>query len=338
MDKELEDEHAKVSGGLGTVLTTIDSDTEAILEKVSEPPKAQRGGKTLSKDPDRLAIYHRWRAKIKLLEKDENDQPAYNEALYHITQAIENDEQDPESYKIKCRIHRLQKDDAEVIKALKDAIVVAPHESWFWVSWIEVLAKQGKFQDIPKVIAQAKKVSGSKSLPWVLRGHAFQLKGKNLAAFRAFNRALREEKLNERARVGKNEALKRLQELESYAIKKELYENQQTTEAMSEEKGTTVLEPSLSVGEIIRKDLIDGLEITVEEAANKTGIDRKYLYQIIGGERAVSKNVAVKLSKLFDECRRKTGKIYTVKKLLKLQFDLELENQTKDLDIEPHLI
>ena len=118
------------------------------------------------------------------------------------------------------------------------------------------------------------------------------------------------------------------------ASKKKSDQNEHATKTMSEEKGTAVLKPSLRPGEIIKKDLIDGLGLTVNDAANKTGIDRKYLYQIITGDRALSKNVAIKLSALFDECREKTGKRYTVKGLLGLQ----LEEELKHLDIPPHLI
>ncbi len=118
------------------------------------------------------------------------------------------------------------------------------------------------------------------------------------------------------------------------AIKTEDYENKTKAEPLSDKTQTAVLGPVRHPGEIIKKDLIEGIGLTVPEAIDRTKVGRAYMYQIIEGDRPLTKGVAIKLSVLFDECLEKTGKRFTVKGLLSLQDDHDL----KDVNIAPHLI
>jgi|CXWL01.1.fsa_nt_gi antitoxin component HigA of HigAB toxin-antitoxin module len=93
-------------------------------------------------------------------------------------------------------------------------------------------------------------------------------------------------------------------------------------------------DPTLSPGEIIRRDLIDGLGLTVEEAARRIGMDDVYLHHIVSGRKGLTLKNLAKLSVLFDECREKTGIQHTVKGFL----DVQMERKLKSLDIAPHLI
>ncbi len=101
---------------------------------------------------------------------------------------------------------------------------------------------------------------------------------------------------------------------------------------MPKEKGTAKSPPRYC--QIIRQDLIDALGYTVEQAADEIGMDDIYLHHMLGGRKGLTPKNLAKLSPLFDECRKKTGKHFTVKSLLMLQMDEKL----KALDIAPHLI
>ena len=105
-------------------------------------------------------------------------------------------------------------------------------------------------------------------------------------------------------------------------------------QTMSVDKGSTVVAPKKRLGQTLREDLVDALGLTVEEAADKIGLSHVYTYQVFGGQRAISRNVAVKLSVLFDDCYAQTGKRYTVKGIL----DQQENNKLAQLNIDPHLI
>jgi addiction module HigA family antidote len=52
-------------------------------------------------------------------------------------------------------------------------------------------------------------------------------------------------------------------------------------------------------GEIIRKDCIEPLNLTVTEAAEGLGVSRKHLSAIVNGRAGISPNMAIRLSKAF---------------------------------------
>jgi len=138
--------------------------------------------------------------------------------------------------------------------------------------------------------------------------------------------------------VDKPESLKfsenRLQEEIKYGVKEAVKFYDNAEKSMPQESKTAVIEPVRHPGEIIREDLIDAAGISVEEAAEKIGLSKVYMYQVLGGQRSISKNVAVGLSKLFDEYSGKIGKRYTVKDLLTMQMNYDLEH----LEIDPRLV
>ncbi|WP_103019402.1 HigA family addiction module antitoxin [Salinibacter altiplanensis] len=52
-------------------------------------------------------------------------------------------------------------------------------------------------------------------------------------------------------------------------------------------------------GEIVRKDCIEPLELTVTEAAEGLGVSRKHLSELVNGRAGISPNMAIRLSKAF---------------------------------------
>ena len=52
-------------------------------------------------------------------------------------------------------------------------------------------------------------------------------------------------------------------------------------------------------GEIIRRECIEPLNLTVTEAAEGLGVSRKHLSAIVNGRAGISPNMAIRLSKAF---------------------------------------
>lgn len=53
------------------------------------------------------------------------------------------------------------------------------------------------------------------------------------------------------------------------------------------------------LGEIIRKDCIEPLNLTITEAAEGLGVSRKHLSALVNGRAGISLNMAIRLSKAF---------------------------------------
>jgi addiction module HigA family antidote len=52
-------------------------------------------------------------------------------------------------------------------------------------------------------------------------------------------------------------------------------------------------------GEIIRRECIEPLNLTVTEAAEGLGVSRKHLSALVNGRAGISPNMAIRLSKAF---------------------------------------
>jgi len=52
-------------------------------------------------------------------------------------------------------------------------------------------------------------------------------------------------------------------------------------------------------GEIVRKDCLEPLNLTVTEAAEGLGVSRQTLSELVNGRRGISPNMAIRLSKAF---------------------------------------
>ena len=52
-------------------------------------------------------------------------------------------------------------------------------------------------------------------------------------------------------------------------------------------------------GEIVRKDCLEPLEVTVTEASEGLGVSRKALSELINGHTGISPKMAIRLSKAF---------------------------------------
>ena len=52
-------------------------------------------------------------------------------------------------------------------------------------------------------------------------------------------------------------------------------------------------------GEIVRKDCIEPLDLTVTEAAEGLGVSRKHLSELVNGHTGISPQMAIRLSKAF---------------------------------------
>lgn len=52
-------------------------------------------------------------------------------------------------------------------------------------------------------------------------------------------------------------------------------------------------------GEIVRKDCIEPLDLTITEAAEGLGVSRKHLSALVNGRSGISPNMAIRLSKAF---------------------------------------
>ena len=52
-------------------------------------------------------------------------------------------------------------------------------------------------------------------------------------------------------------------------------------------------------GEIVRKDCLEPLDLTVTEAADGLGVSRKHLSALLNGRSGISPEMAIRLSKAF---------------------------------------
>lgn len=52
-------------------------------------------------------------------------------------------------------------------------------------------------------------------------------------------------------------------------------------------------------GEIIRKDCLEPLDLTVTDAAEGLGVSRKHLSELLNGHAGISPEMAIRLSKAF---------------------------------------
>lgn len=52
-------------------------------------------------------------------------------------------------------------------------------------------------------------------------------------------------------------------------------------------------------GELIRKDCLEPLDLTVTEAAEGLGVSRKHLSELLNGHAGISPQMAIRLSKAF---------------------------------------
>jgi addiction module HigA family antidote len=52
-------------------------------------------------------------------------------------------------------------------------------------------------------------------------------------------------------------------------------------------------------GEVVRKDCIEPLDLTITEAAEGLGVSRKHLSALVNGRAGISPNMAIRLSKAF---------------------------------------
>lgn len=52
-------------------------------------------------------------------------------------------------------------------------------------------------------------------------------------------------------------------------------------------------------GEIVKKDCIEPLDLTITEAAEGLGVTRQTLSQLVNGHRGISPKMAIRLSKAF---------------------------------------
>ena len=52
-------------------------------------------------------------------------------------------------------------------------------------------------------------------------------------------------------------------------------------------------------GEIVRKDCIEPLDLTITEAAEGLGVSRKHLSALVNGRAGISPEMAIRLSKAF---------------------------------------
>lgn len=52
-------------------------------------------------------------------------------------------------------------------------------------------------------------------------------------------------------------------------------------------------------GEIVRKDCIEPLDLTITEAAEGLGVSRKHLSELVNGRAGISPEMAIRLSKAF---------------------------------------
>ena len=80
-------------------------------------------------------------------------------------------------------------------------------------------------------------------------------------------------------------------------------------------------------GEIIRKDCLDPLDLTVTEAADGLGVSRKHLSELVNGQSGISPEMAIRLSRAF-------GGSPESWLTQQMQYDLRQAEEEEDPDVE----
>lgn len=80
-------------------------------------------------------------------------------------------------------------------------------------------------------------------------------------------------------------------------------------------------------GEIIRKDCIEPIGLTIKRAAEGLGVSRKHLSSIVNGHTGISPKMAIRLSEAFG------GSPYTWL-IQQAQYDLRKAGQEGEPDVE----
>jgi len=80
-------------------------------------------------------------------------------------------------------------------------------------------------------------------------------------------------------------------------------------------------------GEIIRKDCLEPLDLSVTDAAEGLGVSRKHLSQLLNGRAGISPEMAIRLSKAF-------GGSPESWLTQQMQYDLQQAREEGELDVE----
>ncbi|PSQ88954.1 MAG: addiction module antidote protein, HigA family [Bacteroidetes bacterium QS_8_64_10] len=80
-------------------------------------------------------------------------------------------------------------------------------------------------------------------------------------------------------------------------------------------------------GEIVRKDCIEPLNLTVTEAAEGLGVSRKHLSALVNGRSGISPEMAIRLSKAFGG----SAESWLTQQM---QYDLRQAEEQSDPDVE----
>ncbi|WP_263842050.1 HigA family addiction module antitoxin [Salinibacter sp.] len=81
-------------------------------------------------------------------------------------------------------------------------------------------------------------------------------------------------------------------------------------------------------GEIVRKDCIEPLDLTITEAAEGLGVSRKHLSALVNGRAGISPEMAIRLSKAF-------GGSPESWLTQQMQYDLRQAEEETDPDVKP---
>jgi addiction module HigA family antidote len=80
-------------------------------------------------------------------------------------------------------------------------------------------------------------------------------------------------------------------------------------------------------GEIVRKDCLEPLDLTVTEAADGLGVSRKHLSELVNGRSGISPEMAIRLSRAF-------GGSPESWLTQQMQYDLRQAEEQSDPDVE----
>lgn len=80
-------------------------------------------------------------------------------------------------------------------------------------------------------------------------------------------------------------------------------------------------------GEIIRKDCLEPLDLTVTEAAEGLGVSRKHLSELLNGHAGISPDMAIRLSKAFGG----SAESWLIQQM---QYDLRQVQEEGEADVE----
>jgi len=240
-----------------------------------------------------------------------SEEGVYKTALVWINRAVDADRTDPLSLRYKVYIlyqlkgkNRYQ----EALKELEKAIELAPDDSWFWESYVEILCLLDRHQKALAFIDTIPKFPGSPGFSWSLRGHVLLCLDNDVDALLAFEKALELDESNERARSGKKDALNALRNLEKsikqktrkpHGIdttqKRRMPGNRKTRSSTTNAAKNTVVHP----GKIIKEELIDARGIKQNFVAEKIGLSDRHFYNVLQGRRYLSDAAAIKLADEF---------------------------------------